>query len=102
MNDRSPTTTTFDVQRQALEEEFFAAYICWSDANEEVEAAYVRWRRATDAAERSLAYGAYLAALDREVAAAAAYEWLSRKLDRHDAAAWAQRSSDLAQLWSAR
>jgi hypothetical protein len=49
------------------------SYVSWREQNMAVETAYANWTRAA-ASERQDTFAAYLAALDREEHAAAAYE----------------------------
>jgi hypothetical protein len=62
-----------------LIDEALAFYEEWRDASADVEEIYHRWRTAPDA-EREPCYGAYVAALDQEEAAAMMYALADTKL----------------------
>jgi hypothetical protein len=54
-------------------------YVSWREECARVGVSYENWSRA-DAADRTLAFGAYVAALDREGHAAASYERMVRQI----------------------
>ena len=57
-------------------------YVAWREENAAVEAAYRRWL-AAGREERALAFAAYSAALDREEYAAAEYQRVIERAERH-------------------
>jgi hypothetical protein len=65
----------------ALGDEFLESYVSWREACEEVRAAYQRWG-ASKPPQRTLAFGWYRAALDREERAAQVHSKLVARLSR--------------------
>jgi uncharacterized protein YqiB (DUF1249 family) len=65
----------------ALVDEFLESYVSWREACENVRAAYERWGTSKPP-ERSLAFGWYRAALDREECAAQVHSRLVAQLSR--------------------
>jgi hypothetical protein len=74
---RSTPSTRALIQRRrsALIDRLMDEYVCWREECSAVAAAYARWDQATRE-EQPLAFGAYVAALDREERAAAVYRQL--------------------------
>jgi hypothetical protein len=56
-----------------LLDEMIDVYVSWREESAEVAVSYENWNRAT-AADKTLAFSAYVAALDREARAAADYQ----------------------------
>jgi hypothetical protein len=65
--------------RDALVDRLLDAYVSWHEECSDVAASYTRWNQATPD-EHVLAFGAYVAALDREERAAAVYRHLIDRL----------------------
>jgi hypothetical protein len=55
--------------RPSLADDFLASYVTWRDSCEAVRTSYEAWRTCA-AAQRSLAFDSYVAALDQEEIAA--------------------------------
>jgi hypothetical protein len=62
-----------------LLDEMIDVYVSWREESAAVAASYENWNRAT-AADKALAFSAYVAALDREARAAADYQRLVEQI----------------------
>ena len=70
-----------EVAREQLADRAFQHYLDWRDETATLEDAYDRWVRAPRE-ERTFAFAAYMAALDREEHAAVRYEAALSEADR--------------------
>jgi hypothetical protein len=68
-----------------LLDEMINVYVDWREESAAVAASYEKWNRAT-AADKTLAFSAYVAALDREARAAADYQRVIEQIARRDPA----------------
>jgi hypothetical protein len=68
-------------QLDAMVDEFVESYVSWREACENVRAAYERWGTSTPP-QRTLAFGWYREALDREERAARVHSRLAEQLGR--------------------
>jgi hypothetical protein len=73
LRNTSPTPTSS--ARLKLVDELMDGYVSWREESASVAAMYDLWERAPRE-RRAIAYAAYVAALDREETAAAAYQEL--------------------------
>jgi hypothetical protein len=69
-----------------LLDEMIDVYVSWREESAAVDASYENWNRAT-AADKTLAFSAYVAALDREARAAADYQRVIEQITSLDDAA---------------
>ena len=72
-------------RRSVLVDRLMDEYVSWREECSNVAVSYARWNQG-NRDERSLAFGAYVAALDREERAAAVYCQLIDRLAEHTAA----------------
>jgi hypothetical protein len=80
----SPPVGTF--QHRRLVDELMVAYVEWREESARVSDAYGGWATA-EATDGGLAFGAYVAALDREERASQVYAGLSQRVGVSDARA---------------
>jgi hypothetical protein len=66
---------------KAIGDELMESYVCWREACEDVRAAYERWGTSKPP-QRTLAFGWYRAALDREEHAARVHSNLAMRLSQ--------------------
>jgi hypothetical protein len=76
----SPATPDQEIQRRFVDE-LMDHYVSWREASAAVSAAYEGYERAPRHEQR-MAFGAYLAALDREALAAGSYQGAVQRIAR--------------------